>query len=267
MVKIKLQFIKNSFTFIIILVSAQLLTLDISLPVSASENANAGLGILSNSPASITKNPAYNNNGYEISASYLFNLPDLPYYNAFLGKTINNLYLGLGNSFLAHPLYKESDSYLTINYGYKNFTAGVSVRNLYYKIDAFNNESFFTADLGFCYNHENYKTAFSLKNISAQDKISHPNIYIWESRINLTKQSIIALGLEKEIDYDFIFRFGSNYHFHEMFALAAGYQYKPARLSCGFSVNWSEINLSYSVRTHQYLNLTHFISLGYGFKN
>jgi hypothetical protein len=71
------------------------------------------------------------------------------------------------------------------------------------------------------------------------------------------------LGIEKQTQEDFIFRFAFSYKFSKYFSIFSGYQFEPKRIGVGFLTKIKKINFSYSIRTHEYLNLTHYLSLGY----
>jgi len=69
--------------------------------------------------------------------------------------------------------------------------------------------------------------------------------------------------LEKENDFDFSFKFAGRYDILRQLSLISSYQFEPNRIGMGAVFNLYKFNLVYSVRTHQYLDLTHYISLSY----
>ncbi|MCK4694598.1 MAG: hypothetical protein KAT74_02490 [Candidatus Cloacimonetes bacterium] len=243
-------------------------SIDLNLPPSAAHNASSGLSIILDNPSCSFINPAFTNPGVETTAAYLFGLKTLPYYGVSTTMKYKSFGLSAGNYYIAHSVYQENISYLSVNYKIQNFSLGVSFRYLYNKVMDYHKASSIISDCGLLWKNGNISTAVSVKNISQTSFLeeSLPIFYIWESCYKITKRGEIAVGLEKQDGFDFCFRIAGKYMIYKMLSILTSYQYEPDRIGLGLIFSLLKFKITYSIRTHQYLNLTHYISMGYVFK-
>jgi len=255
------------FIIIILLFCSSLSAVDLYLPSSAIQNATSGSVLIYPSPSAANNNPACSSQGIETSATYLFSLEDLPYYNLHVQYKYRNFGFHVGSSFLTHPLYKESSNSFSLNYTYLNFTFGSSIKHLYNMVENYHEDSTILANVGLLWENENNSTGFSIRNITHSSFLEEqlPIVYLWESCFPITQKSRISVGLEKESDFDFAFKVAGRYDVHKIFTILSSYQYEPDRIGVGAVFNLKYFKFCYSVRTHQYLPLNHYISLNYVF--
>jgi hypothetical protein len=254
---------------IIIIIYSSLSAIDLNLPVSAIQNATSGLVLIYPSPASSAVNPALNFSGVETSATYLYGLKDLPCYNIHSGLRYNNFGFYLGNSFLDHSLSRENSSNAGFSYHYQDLSVGIGLRWLYNRVENYHEDSSIITDFGSKWTNGNIQTGFSIRNISQTSFLDMklPVVYLWESTFQVSPESSFAVGFEKEDSFDFSFKFAARYNLFSTLTILTSYQYEPDRLGFGLVFNVLNMKVIYSFRTHQYLDLTHYISVGYAIKD
>ena len=253
--------------FWIFLFPIALFSIDLNLPVSAIQNAANGLA-LPIQYASITAiHPALENSGVETGVTYLYSITDLPYYLIHINYRWKNMGFYFGNERIQHPLYKENQTHFAMNYHYRNLHFGLQTRYLNNEVKNYDKCSIFVIDAGIAYNSNKFLSTFSLKNIFQSNlyNLSLPVFYVYEIKYDLFEKSSLFLGIEKQESYDFIFRGASTYQLFPFFSLLTSYQYEPQRIGFGIDVSLEKWAVIYSVRTHQYLKLTHYISVCYDF--
>ncbi len=260
---------KKIILFIFLIVCSTLSAIDLNLPVSAIQNATSGLVLLYPEPSASAMNPALNNPGIITSATYLYGLKDLPCYNIHSGLRYKDFGFYLGNSFLDHSLYRENSSNAGFSYHYQDLSVGIGLRWLYNRVENYHEDSSIITDFGSKWINGNVQTAFSIRNISQSSfmDMKLPVVYLWESVFKVSPESSFAVGLEKEDSFDFSFKFAARYNLFSMLTILTSYQYEPDRLGFGLVFNVLNMKVIYSFRTHQYLDLTHYISVGYAFKD
>lgn len=259
--------VKRKFYLILILFTPILIfPLNLILPPSANHNAASEINLLTKQPANSYLNPSLGINGIETSISYLYQTKDLAFYNLHLNKSWNYLRFYCGNQFLGNSLYKENITNLSIGYDlFEKLSIGLGIRNVFNKIKNYSESNSLLLDFGMNWSSFPIKTAFSFRNItnSKIDEIDLGMHYIWETSYKINENGILALQIEKESNEDFIYKIGSSYRLFQKFLILSSYQYRPARIGIGTEITLSKAKFSYSVRTHRFLDLTHFIGVGY----
>ena len=134
-------------------------------------------------------------------------------------------------------------------------------------VKGYHEDSVILADLGLLWQNGNISTGLSVCNVTHSRFLEEqlPIVYIWESCFSITNKSSLSLGLEKETDFDFAFKIACRYDVHKVLSILSSYQYEPDRIGVGAIFNLKDFSICYSVRTHQYLSLNHYISLIYAF--
>ncbi|MDY6915304.1 MAG: hypothetical protein SVM86_03175 [Candidatus Cloacimonadota bacterium] len=240
-----------------------LTAIGLNLPNSAIQNATNNLTLLHREPANFMQNPASYSEGVQTSVSFLYNISEIPYYSLNLNK--KNFAFALIN--LGSSPYQENRAAAGYSYAYGNLRTGVNLKILYVRIDNYNTISTFLVDTAIAWEIENFVTSIALQNVNqARYKGKKlPVTLIWESSWQVTSQGILSVGIEKQRDFEFSSRLGVSYKALNSLKLISSYQYEPNRIGAGVVFTKKKWKISYSVRTHQYLDLTHFISLSYGF--
>ncbi len=259
---------KISFIIFLIFVNIQIIAIDLNLDKSAIHNATSGIALIYDSPSATSINPALCNPGIETSATYLFGLKELPYYNLHSAYKIKSFGLYLGNFYLDHEFYKENILNFALNYQLSNLSCGLSLRYLSNKVENYHNDSSIIFDLGLTWKINNISSALAVKNISQSTFIEEklPTVYLYESCYQVTDKSKIAVGLEKEDDFNFCFKLAARYDIFKLMSILSSYQFNPDRIGVGMVFNVFKFSIVYSVRTHQYLDLSHYISVGYAIR-
>ena len=263
---------KISFIIFLIFINTQIIALDLNLDKSAIHNATSGIALIYDSPSATSINPAFNpalcNPGIETAATYLFDLKELPYYNLHSAFKIKSFGLYLGDHYLDHEFYKENILNFALNYRLSNLSCGLSLRYLSNKVENYHNDSSLIFDLGLAWKINNISSAIAVRNITQATFIEEklPTVYLWESCYQVTDKSKIAVALEKEDDFSFCFKLAARYDIFKLMSILSSYQFNPDRIGVGMVFNVSGFSVVYSVRTHQSLDLTHYISVGYVFK-
>ena len=201
----------------------------------------------------------------EHTAAYLFSLEDLPFYNFHVQYKYRDFGFHIGSSFLSHPLYKENSNLFTLNYNHNELTIGSSIRHLYNMAENYHEDSALLIDMGLLWQNGNISTGLSVRNIAHIRFLEEqlPIVYLWESCFSITQKSRLSVGFEKEMNFDFAFMIACRYDVHKVLTILSSYQYEPDRIGIGAIFNFMDFNICYSVRTHQYLSLNHYISLNY----
>jgi hypothetical protein len=241
--------------------------LGLNLTTSALQNAGNNLVLLHSEPASFMQNPAFFSSGVQTGATYLFNMSSIPYYNFNLNTKIYKNNVAISMASLGSGIYQENQATLGYSLSYKKLAAGFNLRFLQTNISGHNKFSSHLTDLAFGWNDEEFSSYFCWKNVtgSSYKNSKLPVVLSWEGCWQATEVGKLSFGLEKEAGFDFSYRMGMSYNVVLPLKLICSYQYQPDRLGGGFVIEHKNWDVSYGVRTHQYLSLTHFISLAYGF--
>jgi hypothetical protein len=256
---------RTPFLLLLFISISFLSAIDLNLPQSAVHNATNNLNLIYPTPSSMSMNPAICSPGIETSTTYLFNLEELPKYDFHLVFPFGNCSFHLGDSYLDHEFYKENIAVVGFNYSSHYLTAGFNMRLLNSKVENYKETGSTIVDGGLKWSNSNISSALAIRNITQSKYAGNtlPIVYLWESCYQITKSSRISFGLEKENEFDFSFKFAGRYDIMQTLSLISSYQFEPNRIGIGAVFNLFNFNLVYSVRTHQYLNLTHYISLSY----
>jgi hypothetical protein len=242
-----------------------LAAIDLNLPLSAYQNAANDLTLFIPSTSITAIQPALIKSGFETGFTNLYALKELPYYFFHSAYQLKKMGIYFGNSHLAHEFYVENQTYLACNYQLKAFSFGLQTRYLFNKVPGYHSLSKILYDVGFAYSGDSHKVAFCMKNATQTTayEIDLPTYFIWETNYKINQFANVSVGIEKQKHFDFLFRIAAFYQVIPFFALVTSYQYDPQRIGAGTAVNYGKWDMMYSVRTHQYLDLTHFISLSY----
>ena len=111
-------------------------------------------------------------------------------------------------------------------------------------------------------------TGFSVRNFLQANFLNEqlPVFYLWETCYNISPKSKISIGLEKQTDFDFSLKIAGSHNLFRILTILTSYQYEPDRIGIGAIFNLKKIIFTYSIRTQQYLDLTHYISVGYALR-
>jgi hypothetical protein len=171
---------------------------------------------------------------------------------------------GLSVSSVNHPIYKENIFDLFIAKKLLLVDIGSSVSYVSTKINTVNNKQLFLS-FGMKTELENWSAQFSINKISLSKTDENVLEINMENAYDITNSAKISIGIFKENYYDFSVRMGLFQQFTKNFAIITSYQYSPDRFGIGVKFKIKKINIIYGIRTHQELDLTHALSIGYNF--
>lgn len=166
---------------------------------------------------------------------------------------------------LDHPLYTESAATMLVAWDHGLLRPAMALRWMHSGAHGYADDSSLQLDAGLQGSLKTLTWLVSISNITQTEHLDEPQPVCihWEIASQIASRGVLAVGMEKEENYDFTFRLASCYELHEMLTLVAGYQYQPNRLGAGFCCSIRSIEVSYGFRTHQHLDLTHCIGVGY----
>lgn len=242
---------------------------DLNLANSAELNALSGLTLMIKSPSAASINPASRQEGISISGSYLYNLEEIPFYSFQAGKSWKRLYITVGAENIANSLINSWNGNVSVNLRFKTVTWGLGSHLVRQKIQNYSEQNYYTLKSGILIEHNSLLMTFIWKNLTMSSYKNRllPVFLLWETRIKLYNNIFIGCGLEKQLEYDFTLRLAVRKDFGSLFTLMSSYQFDPDRIGAGISIGTGKYHLIYSIRTHRYLDFTHFISLNYDWQN
>ena len=240
----------------------------LNIPASADLNGNSGIALLSSSPSASSLNPSVVNSGIETSLSYLYSLPDLPYAGLHMNIRFSRFGFCSNITCLNHPLYRETSISGGVQLNLSYLESGISCRYIRTDTKGYDSRSSFELNGGINWTIGSFTQGFSWLNASGSriENVLLPVYLISESIYQLNDDLRFGIGIEKENNFDFSYRIGADWKPFEFLGVTTGYQLQPERLSTGVRFIIKKIVINYSIRTHQELDLTHYISLSYELK-
>jgi hypothetical protein len=104
----------------------------------------------------------------------------------------------------------------------------------------------------------------------AQSKISEseklPTKLLAGIGFNPIEKIFITTEIEKDLDYDAVWKAGIEYKFHSKFSVRTGYNVNPDQLFFGLGFTTKRFILDYAVQYNALLSLAHQASIRYQFK-
>jgi hypothetical protein len=235
------------------------------LPWSAKSAASGNSGFICRDSGGFIGCPAFGSEGVGITATYLYNMEELPRNILVIGTRLGKVNLGYGIEHLHHPLYKETSQLVNAGFYHKNITTGINLRNLLLKISDESLKSAVVLDLGLSWQRGDFETAFSWLNITG-GKLSGdrlPVYLIWESGWKLIEEGELCLRLEKETGFNFSPVLAAIYTLRENLSLITSYGYNPENLGIGFEIARGKITISYGMQYNRDLEESHYITVLY----
>ncbi|MCB5251557.1 MAG: hypothetical protein LHW51_01110 [Candidatus Cloacimonetes bacterium] len=223
---------------------------------SAMANALSGLSILSESVADYSISPVMKLKGLSSFYTRPFNLSQISIFGLHNAVNINNLYVGLGNTYLYHQDYIYHNPYLNAHYCWHGFALGASSHMIYDAVDEEDGNYDWAYDLGVAYNWKDYGAELKL----LRQNLSSSQLCL-SLKTALSSEVNIALGYVNPNTYEDFFRIGMVAYLHEYISVIGSWQNEPNRFGTGVQLRRGKLALMYSIRTHTDLNPTHSLSL------
>lgn len=256
---------KKALIFLMLTILSSACALDLNLPLSAELAASSGLCLVTTSPLTVLSNPTIHFPGFASSVSHLYNLADLSLFAGAACYAKGKFKFGIGSHSLQHPLWKETEIIGTIAYQFKYFSIGTSIHYLMNQVVDYHNGQTMIYDFAITGRREKTTTTILLKNFTQSRFFDQelPIYLIGEYSYHYNEKLIIALGFEKEREFDFSIKMGTAYQILSNILIITSYQFQPDRLGTGLFFNYRKFTIGISVRTHRYLDLTESVSIDY----
>ncbi len=256
---------KKLLVYLLLITTSSIAALDLNLPLSSELNASSGLFLIATSPLAVIINPSLFSPGLASSITRLYNLPDLSIYSGAICLGKGNFGCAIGGKMLSHPLWQEMKISGALSYQYRFFRLGFAVNYLSNNVEDYHSGQQITYDLGMMISDSLFATTILVKNLSQTRFLEEelPVYLVGEYSHSLHKYCTLAIGFEKEREQDFSIKIGNRSSIIPMLDLICSYQFQPDRISGGIIIHYRKFHLSFSVRTHRYLDLSESISINY----
>lgn len=234
-----------------------------TLPNSAMQAASSNIIFLYDEPVATFLNPASNHTGFQSSVANFYKIDDLNMYSLIFSKNVFNFTSSIGLKSIGYDSYRENQISVITSYNFGFLQFGLSENLINTKISNYQNDNKFITDIGFIIKKDRIFTGLSYKNIFRYDKDNeaYPIIFNWENGYKINDNIRLGFIIEKESHFDFTSAIGSSYNYQNIFTITNSYQLEPERFSFGICFKIKSLEISYAIKTHQYLNLSHFVSL------
>ncbi|MDP2207221.1 MAG: hypothetical protein Q8K98_00415 [Bacteroidota bacterium] len=165
-------------------------------------------------------------------------------------------------------LYKEISGTLS----YANLFLGINIGTSFHihtlTIKGYGNDYTIGVDIGIMFPLAyNLLFGFSAKNINAPTigkmKEKLPQVFSFGTSYSPINNLFLLMDYEKEIMFDGSLKAGFEYWIFEFAALRLGVNEKPSTISGGLGLKYSSMKIDYAIISHQELELTHSITIGF----
>jgi hypothetical protein len=225
----------------------------------------SGVTLLDPAPSQFLNTPAKNTTGLQSGITYLFSQSELILNSSFLSLKKNDFFSGLGAVTLSNELMTDSCIIWNFGYDFEMLRFGTNCKYYYQKTDNYSILTGFSTDLGVYWKWQELQSSLSITNIYP-DKIEGIDLPSCTS-LQFVYQAgyLMQLGFGIEMDENFPteFNFSSKLQISRMLYLFTGYQTELSALSFGLKFKYHRSGLSYAVRNHPELKLTHVCAISY----
>ncbi|HHI87800.1 MAG TPA: hypothetical protein ENK03_02540 [Candidatus Cloacimonetes bacterium] len=255
--------------FVVLFIMSSLQGAFLQFPPSAKSAALSGISLLDNSSSTMFINPATMGTGPKFSSTYgiPFSYKGISYKNISGSYSFGRVTLGLGFQDFGDEIYKEQTFMLAANAEIlKKLRMGVGARFLNDKTKGMDSQTAYQFDLGMLAKHEKLMFSTSFLNISfselKNDPLPQENRTFISYRIAENLEA--GCGFIKEFDYAFSFRVGIAYYPIKNAGFFSGFHTEPNQFTAGVEFNLAGIKIQYAIETHEFLKLSHYMTIGYG---
>ncbi|MCK9557877.1 MAG: hypothetical protein PHQ78_03220 [Candidatus Cloacimonetes bacterium] len=223
---------------------------------SAMANALSGLSLLSNSVADYRISPVMQIRGFCTNYMRPFNSPDISIYGLHNAISLNNLFIGVGNSYLYHSDYTKHNTYLNAHYLLRGISVGATGHMIYDSVAGEDGEYEWYYDLGTAFNRGSY--AAEIKLLRCKSPLQQT---AYSLKGSLSEDLDAALGYVQQKEQNDYFRVAVTANLLSLITLYGSWQSDPNRFGMGVQVNTHTWSLMYSIRSHSTLDPGHAVSL------
>jgi len=207
------------------------------------------------------------NKGISLSHSNPYGFAELNLMQLSFQQTFHNYAIGFGAYLNNNSKISDRQLYCSYTHSYQQLQAGLLLRYLENEVKNYTTNNSVVADLGFIWKNKNFRHGISISNIT-QSKTNHISISSpvkFETSFIVNDFSNIGFSFEKEKNFDCRYAFASSIKFYKENKIFMGFMTNPAQFSSGLDIIINNKAFVYGIRTHQYLDLTHSISMIYNF--
>ncbi len=261
---------KKTLTFIIAIICLvkPLTAAFLQFSPSAKVAGLSGISLLNETSANIFIDPASLGEGLSFSSSYAipFSYKGISYKNITASCSTGRFTAGIGIQDFGDEVYKEQTVVVAANAeALKKFTIGIGARYMNDKTKSMDPQTTYQIDLGIRAEHEKLKFSTTFLNITFSKLENDPLPQENRTYISyLIAQNLeLGCGFIKEFDYAFSFRVGVAYYPIRNVGFFSGFHTEPNQFTAGMEFQLVGFNIQYAIETHQYLGISHYISIGY----
>jgi hypothetical protein len=225
---------------------------------TASANALSGITFLSDNVGDRHLSPIITTSGIDFSYHYPFGDGDagvIGFHNAFRTGLFNT---AVGISVLNHPDYRWQDHYLSVNIGSQELALGYTQHLLFERIGEDDSYYTWTGDVALGFQGDPYGTEIRYIRMGTSD-----------AQLHLTASTIFAYDITVATDYVYSkrypdsFRCATSYDIAGVLQIMTSWQDEPPRFGFGVGLRFAGGNITYAMRSHPRLNLSHSFDIGF----
>jgi len=244
-------------SFLLILLLFPTLNAIITLD-TASTNALSGITILSNSIADFALSPNISNTGIAFSAHIPFGMTDCTVYCLNTATQFNPFILSTGIAHLDQGDYRNQDYFLGLAFHYKNLTLGYTEHLQYEKISTGNSYHTWLSNVALTYSCPEYGAEIKSLHLTSSDEEWHIS-----AMVKIIDEVYGAGSYVYIPNYEDNYRIATSIKLNEPLSLLVSWQNTPSQFGMGIKLKIKRGELTYAIRTHSELNLSHSLDLGF----
>lgn len=225
---------------------------------SASANALSGITLLSTAVSDYQLSPLIGSTGVSFSYNRPFNIGDASVYSLNSAIRVKPLHISYGASYLDQGDYLWQDLHLGVAAGCKGVDLGLAEHLVYEKISTEDSYHSWNTDLALAWKGNAYTAEARWLHLGAAD-----------AQLHCSASSRVTADISVAADYVYApraedsFRLASSCAIGEYVVLQTSWQNVPSRFGAGIVLHYGAGELSYAIRTHTELSLTHSVDLGF----
>jgi hypothetical protein len=225
---------------------------------SASANALSGITLLSWSVSDFALSPTIPATGIAFSCHFPYSVPECGVYSLNTATSLNPFIVSAGISYLDQGDYRVQDLHLGMAFHYNSLSIGYAEHLLYEKVSTGNSYHTWNGNLSLSYRGDTYGTEIRLMHPGAED-----------AELNLSASTRVAQGVNCASTYIYSpheedsYRVATAIEIGEPILLMASWQSNPARFGAGLKFRYKAGEITYGIRTHTDLKLSHSLDLGF----
>lgn len=225
---------------------------------TASINALSGITIISNSVSDFALSPNISTTGIAFSAHIPFGMTDCAVYSLNTSTQFNHFILSTGIAHLDQSDYRNQDYFLGLAFHYQNLTLGYAEHLQYEKISTGNSYHTWLCNAAITYSCPEYGAEIKSLHLTSSDEEWHIS-----AMVKIIDEVYGAGSYVYVPNYEDNYRIATSIKLNEPLSLLVSWQNTPSQLGMGIKLKIKRGELTYAIRTHPELNLSHSLDLGF----